>query len=564
MLEEVITGVLTSVITSAGQHIAGAIFSLSGRKRREDDLDVARWFNTYRLTATTPDLPGELFGAVTEKDLSEALTADGCHAVLHELLALRLTSAHERDVSRLRVAFAVELHTSHLSQDVSPLADALFDYFDEEICRLVGRLEGALPDAAEKLRSGAIGTRIIAILNAIERHEAARSGKPDRQAIEDFLTRYRRHAALDYGFLEPPDFQRRRRVALEDLHVAPQIRLVSDRSDGDAIDNWKALLSIADHVVLLGDPGCGKTTTARALVHFYAVKQSHPVPFLVTLRDFATDVSSARSVLGHIEHILNTSYQCPVPPGLSSGLLLDGAALIVFDGLDELVDTSSRAQVARIIEHFCLEYPLAPVMITSRVVGYDEARLDDRQFARYRIEQFTDVGVAEYISKWFSNDDTLTPAQAEKSAEALLRESESARYIRANPLMLALMCILYRGEGHIPRQRAAIYAQCSDLLFNKWDTRRHIHVELRAHKLVEPALRHLAFWLLTRTKSAAEVTERALIAETTSFLRGRGFEAEEDAVAAAAPSARPGPHPCHCSSPPRSATIRRGYQHRGS
>jgi hypothetical protein len=81
------------------------------------------------------------------------------------------------------------------------------------------------------------------------------------------------------------------------------------------------------------------------------------------------------------------------------------------------------------------------------------------------------------------------------------------------------MCILYRGEGSLPRNRAEVYEQCANLLFRRWDARRRIHQELRAGHLVEPALRHLAWWLFTRSDSQTAVTERELVATTTEFLR---------------------------------------------
>ena len=88
---------------------------------------------------------------------------------------------------------------------------------------------------------------------------------------------------------------------------------------------------------------------------------------------------------GYIEDTLERFYQCPSPPGLVDLLLLTGRAMVVFDGLDELLDTSRRADISARVERFCAEYPLAPVLVTSRVVGYDQARLDDGQFRCYRL-----------------------------------------------------------------------------------------------------------------------------------------------------------------------------------
>ncbi|MBO0799849.1 MAG: hypothetical protein J2P31_13595, partial [Blastocatellia bacterium] len=142
---------------------------------------------------------------------------------------------------------------------------------------------------------------------------------------------------------------------------------------------------------------------------------------------------------------------------------------------------------------------------------------------------FRDEDVADYARKWFSLDSDTSSDEA----DAFISESESVPDLRSNPLLLSLMCILYRGEGSLPRNRAEIYEQCSNLLFRKWDARRRIHQDLRAGHLVEPALRHLAWWLFTREDTHSAVTERELVNATTEFLHGRGFESVDDAREAA-------------------------------
>src|SRR5581483_9060057 len=152
----------------------------------------------------------------------------------------------------------------------------------------------------------------------------------------------------------------------------------------------------------------------------------------------------------------------------------------------------------------------------------------------YRIGGFTDDQIGEYAQKWFSQQDDIQSDEAERSAAAFIDESAANQDLRANPLMLALMCILYRGEGSLPRNRTEVYEQCANLLFRKWDARRRIHLSLRAGHMLEPALRHLAWWLFAHDQAHAAVTERELVSETAAFLHGRGFESEDDAREAAA------------------------------
>jgi predicted NACHT family NTPase len=207
-----------------------------------------------------------------------------------------------------------------------------------------------------------------------------------------------------------------------------------------------------DQTVLLGDPGGGKTTAANVLANFFASDAGRRLPFLVTLRDYAAKTPPEWSVVGYIEQTLNTLYQCHTLDGLVERLLLTGQAVVIFDGLDELLDTSRRRKVSELVEQFCSAFPLTQVLVTARVVGYNQARLDDTQFDCYRLVGFGDDKVTEYVGKWFATQENTPRAETEAKAAAFLNESTNAKDLRANPLLLSLMCILYRGAGSLPGQ----------------------------------------------------------------------------------------------------------------
>ena len=396
-----------------------------------------------------------------------------------------------------------------------------------------------------QVRAEAYNTRIVGLLGAIERQLAALAD-PERggQSETEFIKRYRRQVRQKHGRIEPPDFDRRRLVPLSSIYVPTKIeehvpdaaiiaaRQPSDESDVDFL-NVTDLRRILDRTVLLGDPGGGKTTAVKFLLNDFASDSNGKIPFLVTLREYAAETPLKWSVAGYIEATLSTLYQSPSPDGLVEGLLLTGRAVVVFDGLDELLDTSRRREVSERVEQFSSAYPLTRMLVTSRAVGYDQARLDDEQFTCYRLGGFDDEKAAAYISKWFSYHDGLSKAKATAKADVFLSESRGALDLRANPLLLSLMCILYRGAGSLPGDRAGIYSKCAELLFRKWDDQRDLYEDLRADYLIEPTLRYLAWWLFTRVDTSAAATENELISETTKFLHGRGFESVDEAGAAA-------------------------------
>ena len=113
------------------------------------------------------------------------------------------------------------------------------------------------------------------------------------------------------------------------------------------------------------------------------------------------------------------------PPETFEFLLLNGRAIVIFDGLDELLETNYRQEISADIESFCALYPSVPVLVTSRKVGYDQAPLNPEQFEKFHLAPFNTQQVETYVSNWFSLDTILTNTQQEQKTKAFLSESES-------------------------------------------------------------------------------------------------------------------------------------------
>jgi uncharacterized protein YidB (DUF937 family) len=171
--DEVVTGAIVNAIAVVGRQIRGAT---SGLRKPGGDLETARWFETFHLTGTVPNLPEVSRGSGDR--LTAILDGDAVQAALQELLAARLTDAPETDASRARDAVRATL--SAAGPDTAGFAKALADYYDEQICALVARLEGEEPPLLAQIRSEAFSSRIISALHAIERHTAALSSNERR------------------------------------------------------------------------------------------------------------------------------------------------------------------------------------------------------------------------------------------------------------------------------------------------------------------------------------------------------------------------------------------------
>jgi hypothetical protein len=184
-------------------------------------------------------------------------------------------------------------------------------------------------------------------------------------------------------------------------------------------------------------------------------------------------------------------------------------------------------------ESFCTLYPSVPVLVTSREVGYEQAPLDPLRFVAYQLSPFDEEQVREYAQKWFATDLDLTFDQRKQKAESFLTESEAVSDLRSNPLMLGLMCNIYRGENYIPRNRPDVYEKCSTMLFERWDKGRGIFVPLPFEHHISPAMKYLAHWIYSDEKLQAGVTEPKLVTKAADYLCNVRFENRDEGESAA-------------------------------
>jgi hypothetical protein len=352
----------------------------------------------------------------------------------------------------------------------------------------------------------------------------ATTSAPFRE-VEVFADRYRRALEFATSKLKPQSIHESPSVPIGDLYVEPWVTPISDK--GSEACSRDILLASSRRSVLLGNPGGGKSTLAAKLCHDIcagALDQSNPdnpeLAAQVILRDYAQyQKINPCSIVDYLEVHSKTEYQIDAPSGAFKLLLLSGRLLIIFDGLDELIETKDRLTVRSAVEHFSMQYPVCAILVTSREVGYEQAPLDRAHFSHYKLSPFDSTQVQEYSTKWFRYSCFPQIEEGKRLAKAFAAESAIVPDITSNPLMLGLMCNLYRQDGFIPKNRPEVYQRCADLLFTKWDRGRGIRVKLPLDHRVRPAMSHLAYWIYSDEKLQVGVTEDQLITATSAYLR---------------------------------------------
>ncbi|MBC1222493.1 HEAT repeat domain-containing protein [Nostoc sp. UCD121] len=284
-------------------------------------------------------------------------------------------------------------------------------------------------------------------------------------------------------------------AAIEKRRIAMQRRRAgwSSEEKDEREDRGKRVpvgerLAKAKRLVVLGDPGAGKTTMIRWITTAYLLRlEKDPdwkdlpdvstlpdedwLPIIIRCRDLK-NVSPIRSLDDILHYILRkdemSEPECTALRGILIQKLKQGTALLLIDGLDEITDSLLRAEFCQQIEKICDAYKQAPIIVTSRIVGYREMK--------YRIgRQFEHVTVAELIKK--DKDDfahrwcdiTELPERKKKAETELIQDIHSAERIErltGNPMLLTTMALVKRKVGKLPTRRHKLYAQAVDVLLN--------------------------------------------------------------------------------------------------
>jgi hypothetical protein len=325
--------------------------------------------------------------------------------------------------------------------------------------------------------------------------------------------------------------------------------------------------------VILGDPGSGKTTLLHFLALVYArgpetaaarlavdPTEADRLPIFVPLAAFDDMLREVPglTLADFLARYYDRRRSLPGLGPLFRRALESGRALVLLDGLDEVLDTGTRSYVAAQAGALIGEWSPRGVrfVVSSRFVGYREApvpgglpTLSVLDFGTPEIEVFVHRWARAYET-WAANGESPEALRRARTLESDLltdvQSNESVRRLAANPLMLTMLALLRRQVGKLPHRRVQLYESYVGALLETWvDARtegaRERSVEILDRHQAENILIPLALWLQQEkpsgTTGGAELQwklqeicleEAGIVVETAS--RPQRREAEEKAL----------------------------------
>ncbi|GAB1508807.1 NACHT domain-containing protein [Actinophytocola sp. KF-1] len=286
-----------------------------------------------------------------------------------------------------------------------------------------------------------------------------------------------------------------------------------DQQHKQAADTGERTLTVNEalnrsgHLMITGDPGSGKSTVGYMYVQqicdLWLSDRTGPapvaepvLPLRVPARALADNKAWAVLLAAGAEEMLGRLLVERPKPELFARRAMGARWLVFVDGLDEIVEPETRAQVIEAIAHQIRRSDDQRLVITTRPLPAGElAPLVRAGVETYALQPFSPVELVDFAKFWFR---AQSPIDVTARAEEFVRQVRDGRLrdLVRNPLLATIAAIAKTLEPNrpLPNSRVDLYDRFMAYLLDDNPGRRHTMAELRRSLHDHPARLALLEW----------------------------------------------------------------------
>jgi formylglycine-generating enzyme required for sulfatase activity len=239
-------------------------------------------------------------------------------------------------------------------------------------------------------------------------------------------------------------------------------------------------------LVILGDPGTGKTTFLRRIAYGICNSQlelggrttdetlgldEQAFPMLIRISELAEHIEACCGEKGapnaqtspawlpHFMAARSIEEKSGLDREFVDEVITSGRAVFLMDGLDETTTREQRESVVELMMEAARHFEKCRFVVTSRPPAFEgKAVLPD--FTQVRIEPLEYVAIEGFLTRWCMGLFTRGEKQAQQHCDELLKAVRSRSKIRRmarNPVMLTALAVVHWHEKRLPEQPADLY-----------------------------------------------------------------------------------------------------------
>lgn len=302
---------------------------------------------------------------------------------------------------------------------------------------------------------------------------------------------------LDLSDVSPSEFES---LCGKALDIAPLFFLMGRSFVSEIITQNPRL-------VLLGEPGSGKSTTLRYFSLILARSGLDPtldlktyfpgqvgieevrnlLPIFLPLLPFARRLSESKVKTAGTRELWQYISNQLSHDGRYQGLaevvhteIEEGRAILMLDGLDEVAGIESRQLVVQAIDAFANEYKPCRIIVSCRVRAYEGENNRQWQLDGWPTATLADWTVGQmshFISAWYKVIGNLPydeRIRRRDDLQSVVMRRPDLQRLGVRPLLLTIMALVHFNDSKLPEERAALYSRCIDILLARWELGRSV------------------------------------------------------------------------------------------